>query len=307
MVFKGCGVMKFSTFAVVAFCAQMAVAQESVLPSEVSEYQAAQEEKFSKILEGVEKTTLFATTAEQARAALPKGKRLIVVNMPNQMLYALNADGTLAEAMKVGVGKVATPTPVTKGMVTSIKYFPDWTASPSIALERIDFRVTQGSAVVKDLTDGSIWRPDRRIKDLFIAVKQDDQGNDTGEERQFSTRDITAQKAAFYIPPSKTGPMGVMKFEVSGTDGYYLHDTPDHSIFDEDDRLVSHGCVRVSDMPRLAQWVTGLGQDVIDAEIAIEEMRYEPVASLPVYFSYFLETDFEGTIERHSDVYGLGE
>jgi murein L,D-transpeptidase YcbB/YkuD len=297
--------LRFGIFTVATFCAHMALAQDVPLPAAVEDYKQAQEEKFSKLLKGAEQTPLFAKTAAQARAALPKGERVIVVNLPNQMLYALEADGSVAEAIKIGIGKAETPTPITKGKVTSIKYFPDWTASPSIALERIDFRVTQGSAVVKDLSDGSIWRPDRRVEDLFIAVKQDETGSDTGEERQFSTADITGQRAAFYIPPSNTGPMGQLKFEISGTDGYYLHDTPDHSVFDGNDRLVSHGCVRVSDMPNLAAWINGVDVNDISAKIEIEEMRYEAARSVDVYFPYFLETDFEGSVQSHSDVYGL--
>lgn len=277
------------------------------MPEAVEQFQTEQTEKFGKVLDGVQNSPYFAQTAAAARNALPVGKRAIVVNVPNQMLYALNADGSVAETMKIGVGKKETPTPITKGSVTAIKYFPDWTASPSIGLERIDFRVTQGSALVKDLRDGSLWRPDRRVDDLFMAVKLDDTGADTDEERQFTTRDITSQRAAFYIPPSTTGPMGKMKFEVSGTDGYYLHDTPDHSVFDGDDRLVSHGCVRVSDMPRLARWVTGATEADIESELGEEVLRYEAVKAVDVYFTYFLETDFEGAPMRHKDVYALGE
>ena len=299
--------LRISIFSAIAICAQIATAQDVPLPVAVEQFQTEQNEKFGKVLDGVQSSPYFATTAAAAREALPVGKRAIVVNVPNQMLYALNADGNLAEAMKIGVGEKDTPTPITKGLVTAIKYFPDWTASPSIGLERIDFRVTQGSALVKDLQDGSLWRPDRRVEDLFIAVKQDEAGADTGEERQFTTRDITSQRAAFYIPPSITGPMGKMKFEVRGTDGYYLHDTPDHSIFDGEDRLVSHGCVRVSDMPRLARWVTGTTEADIENELSEEVLRYEAVQAVDVYFTYFLETDFEGVPVRHKDVYALGE
>ncbi len=51
--------------------------------------------------------------------------------------------------------------------------------------------------------------------------------------------------------------MGEMKFEMPNDYGIYLHDTPHKELFDDDDRWLSNGCVRLEDYRRFAAWVFG--------------------------------------------------
>ena len=59
--------------------------------------------------------------------------------------------------------------------------------------------------------------------------------------------------------------MGEVKFNIPNSNGIYLHDTPRKELFADDNRSLSHGCVRLEDAPRLARWLLGREPGAEDA------------------------------------------
>ena len=57
--------------------------------------------------------------------------------------------------------------------------------------------------------------------------------------------------------PGPANSLGRFKFDLPDGDGIYLHDTPKKELFAQEDRNLSHGCVRLEDAPRLARWLLG--------------------------------------------------
>ena len=57
--------------------------------------------------------------------------------------------------------------------------------------------------------------------------------------------------------PGPANSLGQFKFDLPNGDGIYLHDTPKKELFSQDQRNLSHGCVRLEDAPRLARWLLG--------------------------------------------------
>ena len=57
--------------------------------------------------------------------------------------------------------------------------------------------------------------------------------------------------------PGPANSLGSYKFDVPNSDGIYLHDTPKKELFAQDQRNLSHGCVRLEDAQRLARWLLG--------------------------------------------------
>jgi murein L,D-transpeptidase YcbB/YkuD len=57
--------------------------------------------------------------------------------------------------------------------------------------------------------------------------------------------------------PGPANSLGYYKFDLPNGDGIYLHDTPKKELFAQDQRNISHGCVRLEDAPRLARWLLG--------------------------------------------------
>ena len=82
--------------------------------------------------------------------------------------------------------------------------------------------------------------------------------------------------------PGPANSLGHFKFDLPHGDGIYLHDTPKKELFAQDERNLSHGCVRLEDAPRLARWL--LGQDP-PAASAPEENVLLP-HPVPITISY---------------------
>ncbi|MDQ3245780.1 MAG: L,D-transpeptidase family protein, partial [Pseudomonadota bacterium] len=83
--------------------------------------------------------------------------------------------------------------------------------------------------------------------------------------------------------PGPDNSMGQMKFSLAAGNGIYLHDTPKKELFEQEDRSLSAGCVRLEDAPRLARWL--LGSDPLAAAAAPEQHVALP-RSVPVVITY---------------------
>ena len=106
--------------------------------------------------------------------------------------------------------------------------------------------------------------------------------------------------------PGPRNPLGRIKFLFSNRHQVYLHDTPQQGLFNHSKRAFSHGCVRVEDPLRLANFVLGdddawygvsaweengndeWNVDKIKAMMQAEESVEVPVTEpLPVYLVYW--------------------
>ena len=61
--------------------------------------------------------------------------------------------------------------------------------------------------------------------------------------------------------------MGRIKIPFPNGADLYLHDTPNKDLFAQDDRKLSHGCIRLQDAERLGRWL--MGRDPADRIAAI--------------------------------------
>ncbi len=85
-----------------------------------------------------------------------------------------------------------------------------------------------------------------------------------------------------------------MKFLFSNQYQIYLHDTPAQRLFNQQRRAFSHGCVRVEDPVRLANFLlghnTGWDQDKIALTLAADDNVEVPVPMqqpVPIYLVYW--------------------
>jgi murein L,D-transpeptidase YcbB/YkuD len=88
-----------------------------------------------------------------------------------------------------------------------------------------------------------------------------------------------------------------------------LHDTPSKSLFDEEKRAFSHGCIRIAKPRELAQLILegdkNWTPEKIDAAMnSGVESWYTLKNKIPVYIGYFTAwADNEGVIHFYDDVY----
>jgi len=110
--------------------------------------------------------------------------------------------------------------------------------------------------------------------------------------------------------PGPNNSLGLVKFLFPNSNNIYLHDTPAKSLFSEDSRAFSHGCIRVAQPFDLA--VKVLKQDSswtpekINAAMHTGKEKYVTLKkTIPVYIGYFTAfMDKNGQVNFRDDIYG---
>ena len=103
--------------------------------------------------------------------------------------------------------------------------------------------------------------------------------------------------------------MGRVKFLFPNSYNIYLHDTPAKDLFGNTKRAFSHGCIRVSDPPKLAAYlledIPDWNAQSIQAAMVSGKEKYVTIKrTIPVFIVYFTSwVDPQGGIEFRPDVY----
>jgi murein L,D-transpeptidase YcbB/YkuD len=201
------------------------------------------------------------------------GSRYILVNIPAFRLDAIE-NGKSVLDMKVVTGKKGSPTPVLADRMTTVVFSPYWNIPQDIVQKEILPKVA---------------------KDPGYLEKNNMEVDAKGNYRQL---------------PGKGNSLGGVKFLFPNHFNVYLHDTPAQSLFDRIERDFSHGCVRLDEPMKLAQYVLRDQPEWTAEKIkaAMEAGTEQPVAMkqpLPIYLVYFTAWENNGALETVPDVYGI--
>ena len=111
-------------------------------------------------------------------------------------------------------------------------------------------------------------------------------------------------RGARYQPPGPKNALGLMRFSTDNNMNIYLHDTNSRGLFANDQRSLSHGCVRVQQWHALAGWVAGQDEQWVD-EVALRggKTRFLKVDAVPVVITYSLVDLVDGKPRQFEDVY----
>jgi murein L,D-transpeptidase YcbB/YkuD len=203
-------------------------------------------------------------------AEIPPAGRYVLVDAASARLYMIE-DGRVRDSMKVIVGKPETPTPALDSVINYETLNPYWHVTGDLAKTLIAPRVLQdGDAYLsqRGYEVVSKWGPDAQVL-----------SPDTVDWKA-----VAAGQAQVYVRqrPGPANSLGHYKFDLPDGDGIYLHDTPKKELFAQDDRSLSHGCVRLEDAARLARWL--LGNDPPTASVPEQHVALpQPV---PITISY---------------------
>jgi murein L,D-transpeptidase YcbB/YkuD len=178
-------------------------------------------------------------------AQIPIHGRYVLVDAASARLYMIE-DARVRDSMRVIVGKPETPTPELKSVINYETLNPYWHVTADLAKTLIAPRVLkEGNAYLTDrgyeVLSG--WGPDARV------LSPD----------SVDWKAVAAGNALVYVRqrPGPANSLGQFKFDLPSGDGIYLHDTPKKELFAQDERNLSHGCVRLEDARRLARWLLG--------------------------------------------------
>jgi murein L,D-transpeptidase YcbB/YkuD len=225
---------------------------------------------------------------DRARAIPAKG-RFVLVDAAAQKLWMYD-DGRVADSMKVIVGKPQYATPMIASVIHYATLNPYWHVPDHLVREIVAANVvrhgtnylkTRGYQLVSDYSDQAEVLSPSSVDWKAVAA-----GTATAKIRQL---------------PGATNAMGQVKFSFPNGEGIYLHDTPDKALFDEAQRTLSNGCVRLEDAPRLARWL--MGSDPRAAGDSPEQHVRLP-QGVPIYITYLTATPAGEAVDFVNDVYG---
>jgi len=222
----------------------------------------------------------------------------VEVNIAESVLRMFRGP-THVGTMKVIVGKKGeTQTPLFHGDIKYLIFRPYWNIPIGIAHDEI------GPHAEKD--------PDYLVRNNYEIVPRF--GVSASEALAITPGNIAAMRAGKLSLRQGTGPenaLGLVKFIFPNDSAVYLHDTPNHNLFQRTDRDFSHGCVRVSDPPRLAEFALAANGnwDPVSINAALNDesrpnRRVNLERSIPVYLTYWTATILDdGRVRFDQDIY----
>jgi L,D-transpeptidase YcbB len=219
----------------------------------------------------------------------PMPARYLVVNVADFRLEAIE-NGKAVMGMRVVVGEPDNKTPIFADQMTHVVFSPYWNVPPGIAKDETIPRA--------ESDPGFLARNNMEVVDASGAVID-----------PYSIDWSSASGLRIRQRPGSGNALGGVKFIFPNNFDVYLHDTNATKLFDRIERSLSHGCVRVEEPHKLAQYVlrdqAEWTPEAIDAAMKSGQERHVKLASpLPVYILYQTAWVHDGGVRFLKDLYG---
>ncbi|ABR74451.1 L,D-transpeptidase [Actinobacillus succinogenes] len=232
----------------------------------------------------------LAINAQRLRI-IPDFYNGIFVNIPS---YQLNyyRNGRLTLNSRVIVGKNNRRTPVMYSKLSNVVVNPPWNAPTRLINEDIIPKVKRD--------------PNYLVRHGYSII--DGKGNTVnpyninwgsiGNKFPYRLRQAAGDNSA----------LGRYKFNMPSSDAIYLHDTPNHALFNNKNRALSSGCVRVDKSDQLASILlseAGWSSDKKQRVLNSKKTTSAPILSdNPVYLYYVTTWVENGKVQSVPDIYG---
>jgi len=206
----------------------------------------------------------------------PSGN-LIVVNIPEFVLHVYEGKQKAFD-IDVVVGKEGHNTMMFNGDLNQVVFSPYWNVPPSI--------------VAKEILPAIEKNPNYIAKENMEIT-----GNDDGLP-------VVRQK------PGAGNALGKVKFLFPNSFNIYFHDTPAKSLFEKDKRAYSHGCIRLKEPEKFANYVLRnqpewTPEKISEAMNSGDEKYVKVKDPIPVVITYYTAwVDDNGRLNFREDIYG---
>lgn len=205
----------------------------------------------------------------------PSGN-LILVNIPEFVLHVMEGNKKVFD-MNVVVGKEGHNTVIFTGDLNQVVFAPYWNVPVSI--------------VKKEILPAIDRNPN------YLASQN---------------MEITGEEGGYPVIRQLPGPgnsLGKVKFLFPNSFNIYFHDTPAKSLFDKDKRAYSHGCIRLAEPQKMAEYLLRNNSEwtpeKIQAAMNSGEEKYVKLDKpVPVFISYNTAwVDERGKLNFREDIY----
>ena len=233
------------------------------------------------------------TSLDRARD-MPFQHKYVMVDTASARLFMIE-DGRIAGSMKVAVGKpgAKTQTPMLASTIYYATLNPYWHVGPELVR----------SLIAKNVLEQGVGYLQRQGYQVMPADPNDDSLLDPTKVDWHAVADGSLVVRVRQLP-GPANSMGHVKFGFPNSYDIYLHDTPVKELFAQDDRTISHGCIRLEDAETLARWM--MGRDPNAASSAAEQNVQLPTP-VPIYVTYLTAQSRNGQLSFVDDIYGRDE
>lgn len=209
----------------------------------------------------------------------PDGK-LIIVNIPEFVLHFMDGKNKIFD-MDVVVGKEGHNTMMFTGKLSTIVFSPYWNVPPSIVKKE-------------------------------ILPHMDTDPNYLAEQNMEVTGNEDGLPVIRQLPGEKNS-LGRVKFLFPNSFNIYFHDTPAKALFNKDKRAYSHGCIRLSDPVKMAEYLLKDNsqwppEKIQEAMNSGNEQFVKIKDPVPVFITYYTAwVDENGQLNFRDDIYSRDE
>ncbi len=199
--------------------------------------------------------------------------RLILVNIPEFVLHLFDGKTKVFD-MNVVVGKEGNNTMMFTGKLSQVVFSPYWNVPPSIVKKELEPSIAKNAN--------------------YLESHNMERTSDGGIRQK----------------PGSDNSLGKVKFLFPNSFNIYFHDTPSKSLFNKDKRAYSHGCIRLSEPQKMAEyllkddpsWTT---DKIVGAMNAGTEKYVKVKSPIPVFITYYTAwVDETGLLNFRDDIYG---
>jgi L,D-transpeptidase YcbB len=205
------------------------------------------------------------------------GKFHIWNNLP-EFVTRIVKDDQIIHQERIIVGQPHTQTPIFTNMMRQVVFQPEWGVPPSIKINDLLPKLQGGDY-------GVLERRNMRI--LGASGRELSPG-------RFNWEKVDIRDIGIFQRSGDSNPLGRVKFLFPNKHHVYMHDTNNRSLFKAEERLFSHGCVRVRDPEKLAKLLLreDRGWDETKVEALLEDWdtpnnKIELDHPFPVHNVYF--------------------
>lgn len=181
----------------------------------------------------------IALNLNRLRKEVEYGEHFASVNIPGYKLKIVK-ESKVQKVFNVIVGKPWTPTPLISSRIEKIIANPYWNVPKSIALNEILPRLKSDSSYLNRNRFKLLDKEQNSIKYSDIDWESASANNFDYLIRQ---------------DMSRSNALGIIKFVFPNPYRIYLHDTPNKTLFSNDTRAYSHGCVRLQNPEQFAEYL----------------------------------------------------
>lgn len=218
--------------------------------------------------------------------------RYVFVNIPSFLAWVIENDSVMLES-RVIVGKPENPTPQLSSTIECFITYPYWHVPRKIAIEELLPAIRRDRSYVHknnfDVLDrrGNLLDPDsvpwgKFHKDNFPVVLRQREGPENS--------------------------LGILKFVFDSPYAVFLHDTNARRLFQNKNRALSHGCIRMEKASQFAHYL--LTGDVERRSAMLDKHVQEKVrhsidipTPIPIYVRYFTADVVAGQLVIFADLY----